>query len=70
MQWCSLQQRTTSLLNNANFKEPVHGLVDHLSEALCLKMGSEGLLSLSANLYPLGLLSGKSLPCSFDNPDQ
>lgn len=64
MQWCSLLQRT---LQNAEqykqYKEPMQWLVDHLSEALCLTMGSEGLLSLlSSNLYPLGLLSGTSLP--------
>lgn len=33
------------MLNNTNYKEPVQLPVDPLSEALCLKMGSEGLLS-------------------------
>lgn len=51
------------MLNNTNTKS-LQWPVDHLSEALCLKMGSEELLSLlSSNLCPLGLLSGRSLPC-------
>lgn len=32
------------MLNNTDFKEPKQWVVDLLSEALCLKMGSEGLL--------------------------